>query len=338
VDEIMANEESNENLPFGPVDTSEGAIASDWEERFDAQLNALFDDAISRLPGFVDRNLKSFRRVMGRSVAPKTGVGDILIGVRNLASGFSSSVGGPEFETTTYTHDKLTESFEREVLSPEELETLLARLFEEFEDEMWSRVADSDEHEQSRVDVELLRTRMSRLMEREIAHDPLLAQAIRSGVKIGVPATLGYVLFGRLNFSEIASEKATELYTSNLNFYNRILASLGRYQLPGWVGAVGWAGGVIGSLAIGGLMEYTLNSVRDVKGQYIRQLNTARYVLLYGENPDEPEGRGLLHIVRGLERQFERVPALTEQIMDEKVLPIARDKSAKSAKSASTDD
>ncbi len=327
----MAEDKANENLPFGPIDTSEGPEASDWEERFEVQLNALFDDAITRLPGFVDRNLKSFRRVMGRSVAPKTGVGDVLIGVRNLASGLSKSVGGPEFDTTTFTHDKLTEAFEREVLSPEELETLLARLFEEFEDEMWSKVANASDEDRSRVDVELLRSRMSRLMEKEIAHDPLLAQAIRSGVKIGVPATLGYVLFGRLNFAELATEKAAELYASNLNFYNRILASLGRYQVPGWVGAVGWAGGVIGSLAIGGIMEYTLNSVRDIKGQYIRQLNTARYVLLYGENPDEPEGRGLLHIVRGLERQFDRVPALTDQIMDENVLPLERAESVASS-------
>lgn len=323
----MGQKEDND-LPFGPIDTSEGLKASVWEERFEAQLNALFDDAIQRLPGYVDRNLKSFRKVMGRSVSPRTGVGDILVGVRNLASGMSKSVGGPTFETTTYTHDKLTEAFEREVLSPEELETLLARLFEEFEEEMWSRVAENSDELPSRVDIEVIRSRMSSLMEREIAHDPLLAQAIRSGVKIGVPATLGYVLFGRLNFGEIATEKAAELYSSNLNFYNRILASLGRYQLPGWVGAVGWAGGVIGSLAIGGLMEYTLNSVRDIKGQYIRQLNTARYVLLYGENPDEPEGRGLLHIVRGLERQFERVPALTSQIMDDNVLPIDREKVA----------
>lgn len=314
------NDKKTKNLPFGPVDTSEGPRASVWEERFEGQINALFDDSIQRLPGYVDRNLKSFRRVMGRSVAPKTGVGDILVGVRNLASGLSKSVGGPDFDTTSFTHDKLTEAFEREVLSPEELETLLARLFEEFEEEMWSRVADESAEMPSRVDVEAVRTRMSKLMEREIAHDPLLAQAIRSGVKIGVPATLGYVLFGRLNFSEFATEKASELYKSNLNFYNRILASLGRYQVPGWVGAVGWAGGVLGSLAIGGIMEYTLNSVRDIKGQYIRQLNTARYVLLYGENPEEPEGRGLLHIVRGLERQFERVPALTAQLMDEQTM------------------
>ena len=83
------------------------------------------------------------------------------------------------------------------------------------------------------------------------------------------------------------------------------------------MGALGWAGGVVGTLALGGVMEYTLNSVRDVKGQYIRQLNTARYVLLYGEDPDDAEGRGILHIVRGFERQFDRVPQLTAQILEE---------------------
>jgi len=64
-------------------------------------------------------------------------------------------------------------------------------------------------------------------------------------------------------------------------------------------------------------MEYTLNSVRDIKGQYIRQLNSAAWVLLYGEDPDEPDGRGILHIVRGFERQFDRVPQLTAKLMEE---------------------
>ena len=64
-------------------------------------------------------------------------------------------------------------------------------------------------------------------------------------------------------------------------------------------------------------MEYTVNSFRDIKGRYIRQLNTARYVLLYGEDPDVPAGRGLLHVVRGLERYFEKnIPKLTHDALD----------------------
>jgi hypothetical protein len=73
----------------------------------------------------------------------------------------------------------------------------------------------------------------------------------------------------------------------------------------------------VGTLALGGLMEYTLNSFRDIKGRYIRQLNTARYVLLYGEDPDDPAGRGILHVVRGLERYFEKnIPQLTHDALD----------------------
>ena len=151
-------------------------------------------------------------------------------------------------------------------------------------------------------------------METDIAHDPLLAQAIRSGVKIGLPATLGYVLFGKFTFAGgVGAEAASKLYEKRLTFYHRILKRVGKFQAPSWLGAVGWAGGVVGSLALGGVMEYALNSVRDVKGAYIRQLNTARYVLLYGDDPDDPSGRGLLHIVRGLERQFDRVETFEEE-------------------------
>lgn len=318
---------------FDPeVDTREGESQSLWEERFEAQINTFFDEAIARVPGFVDRNLRSFRRVMGRNLSPKTGIGDILVGARNIAAGLSKTVGGPDFSTTTYTHDALTESFEREVVSPAELESLLGRLFAEFEDDQWERLAtkielapdltareveeadtDADAQADDEDDaverrVEALRERLMTLMEREIAHDPLLAQAIRSGLKIGIPATLGYVLFGKFTFAgAFGSQTATELYKRQLNFYHRILLKLGKFEIPGWLGAVGWAGGLVGSLALGGVMEYAVNSVRDVKGAYIRQLNTARYILLYGDNPDEASGQGLLHIVRGLERQFGRV-------------------------------
>ena len=290
------------------LDTREGASASLWEERFEAQINTFFDEAIARVPGFVDRHLRSFRRVMGRSIAPRTGLGDVLVGARNLISGVSRAAGGPDFSTTTYTHDVLTEAFEREVVSSEELESLLGRLFSEFEDEQWSRVAGAH------LTPAEVRARLVAMMEGEIAHDPLLAQAIRSGIKAGLPATLGYVLFGKLSFGGAGAEAATRLYEQRLSFYERLLHRLGRFELPSWLGAVGWAGGVVGSLAgslaIGGVMEYAVNSVRDIKGAYIRQLNTARYVLLYGDNPEEPGGQGLLHIVRGLERRFEHVQSL----------------------------
>ena len=295
--------------------TAETEDPSDWEERFEAQINSFFDEAIARIPGFVDRNLTNLRRVMTRAVSPKTGVADILIGVRNMASGVSTTVGGPSFGTTTYTHDKLMDAFEREVVSPGELETLLGRLFSEFENEQWSRVASAVESDYAkpREDVIAFRQRLADLMEREISHDPLLAQAIRAGVKVGVPATLGYVLVGKFSLGDAAGD----LYKKNLRFYHRILMRMGGTEVPGWVSAAGWAGGLLGSLAFGGLMEYTLNNLRDVKGQYIRQLNTTRYVLLYGEDPDTNEGRGILHIVRGLERQFERLPEATSRILDD---------------------
>lgn len=295
--------------------TLEGDEASDWEQRFETQINTFFDEAIARVPGFVDRHLKSFRKVMGRAVSPRTGIADILIGVRNMASGVSESVGGPKFETTTYTHDKLMESFEREVVSPGELETLLARLFQEFENEKWAQVAEvvEEDYQRTKDDVYAFRERLEDLMETEISHDPLLAQAIRAGVKVGVPATLGYVLVGRFSLGDAAGD----LYKKNLKFYHRMLMRMGGEDVPGWVSAAGWAGGLLGSLAMGGLMEYTLNNLRDIKGQYIRQLNTARYALLYGEDPETPEGRGIIHIVRGLERQFARLPEATSRLLEE---------------------
>lgn len=294
-------------------DTSEGVLPSLWEERFEAQINTFFDEAIARVPNFVDRHLKSFRRIMGRSMSPKTGMGDIVVGVRNLLSGVSKTVGGPDFSTTTYTHDVLTEAFEREVVSTQELESLLGRLFDEFEDEQLQRLIISwsvDSEEGERVDpVDAIRSRLLALMEREIAHDPLLAQAIRSGVKLGIPATLGYVLFGHFS-GTVGIQSTTDVYKRRLTFYHRLLMKLGKFEIPTWLGAVGWAGGVLGSMAVGGIMEFALNSVRDVKGTYIRQLNTARYILLYGDNPEEAAGQGLLHVVRGLERRFERVQSL----------------------------
>lgn len=301
------------------LDTREGALPSLWEERFEAQINTFFDEAIARVPGFVDRHLRSFRRVMGRSMAPRTGLGDVVVGARNLLSGVSRAAGGPDFSTTTYTHDVLTEAFEREVVSSEELESLLGRLFSEFEDEQWARVAGAH------LTPGEVRARLVSMMEGEIAHDPLLAQAIRSGIKAGLPATLGYVLFGKLSFGGVGAEAAARLYEQRLSFYERLLHRLGRFELPSWLGAVGWAGGVVGSLAIGGLMEYAVNSVRDIKGAYIRQLNTARYVLLYGDNPEEPGGQGLLHIVRGLERRFEHVQSLHQLLPQGLAAGVARD-------------
>jgi hypothetical protein len=305
---------------FDPeVDTREGPMPSLWEERFEGQINAFFDEAIARVPSFVDRHLRSFRRIMGRSLSPRTGLADVLVGVRNVAAGVSKTVGGPDFSTTSYTHDALTEAFEREVVSTQELESLLSRLFGEFEDSQWSRIAQGAATAPGELDaahIESLRKLLSRRMEREIAHDPLLAQAIRSGLKIGIPATLGYMLFGKVTMpGALGSEAATELYKKNLKFYHKILMQLGRFEIPSWLGAVGWAGGVIGSLAVGGLVEYALNNVRDVKGAYIRQLNAARYILLYGDNPEETSGQGLLHIVRGLERQFERVSPETSPLL-----------------------
>lgn len=302
-------------------DMSEGDKPTVWEERFETQVNTFFDEAISRVPTFVDRNLKNLRRVMGRNLSPKTGIGDLLVGVRNMASGVSRTVGGPDFSTTTFTHDKLTEAFEREVVSSDELETLISRLFEEFEDAMWERAAEESPEIQDEQDLANARTRLATLMEREIAHDPLLAQAIRAGVKIGVPATLGFVLFGKLGTGPTFGDAANSIYKNNLDLYHRLLLRVGRLDVPGWVGAVGWAGGIVGTLALGGLMEYTLNSVRDIKGQYIRQLNSARYVLLYGDDPSDPEGRGLLHIIRGFERQFSRVPKLTSHLLEDQEEP-----------------
>lgn len=307
---------------FDPeLDTREGAEPSLWEERFEAQINTFFDEALARVPGFVDRHLRSFRRVMGRNLSPRTGVGDVVIGVRNILAGASKAVGGPDFSTTTFTHDALTEAFEREVVSPEELESLLSRLFTEFEEDQWTQLAaalDLSDGDGVREQGERLRDRLMTLMESEIAHDPLLAQAIRSGLKLGIPATLGYVLFGRFTFAgRFGAQTATELYKRQLNFYHRILMRLGRFEIPTWLGAVGWAGGFVGTLALGGVMEYAVNSVRDIKGAYIRQLNTARYILLYGDNPEETSGQGLLHIVRGLERQFDRVQAIDSLLAQE---------------------
>lgn len=296
---------------------SEGPEATPWETRFETQINTFFDEAITRVPGFVDKNLRSFTKVMGRNLAPKTGVGDVLIGVRNLAAGLSSAAGGPNFATTTFTHDKLLEAFEREVVSPKELETLMARLFAEFEEDLWKKVARENESTTSATDIQLAREQVTTLMEREIAHDPLLAQALRTGVKLGIPATLGYVLFGRLGTGPTFGDAASELYKRNLDLYHRVLMKVGGFEVPTWVGAVGWAGGVLGTLAAGGLVEFTMNNIRDLKGQYIRQLNSARYALLYGENPDDPDGRGILHIVRGFERQFDRVPDLATKVLAE---------------------
>ncbi|QDG53227.1 hypothetical protein FIV42_21495 [Persicimonas caeni] len=308
-------EQSIEELKNAALDTSERAQPSVWEERFETQVNTFFDEAIGRVPGFVDRHLTSLRRVIARSVGPRTGIADVFISARNMAAGVSKAVGGPDFSTSTYTADKLTEAFEREVVSSDELESLLRRLFKEFEEDQWQQAS---ERMPTRADasVEEVRERLLESMEEEIAHDPLLAQAIRSGVKIGLPATLGYVLFGKFSFFGVGSEAAGEIYRSRLNFYNRALMKLGRFQVPGWVGAVGLAGGVLGSLVIGGVMEYALNSIRDVKGAYIRQLNAARHALLYGENPEVPEGQGILHVVRGLERQFERLPEATEDLIE----------------------
>ena len=305
-----------EELKNVAIDTSERAEPSEWEERFEGQINTFFDEAISRVPGFVDRHLKSFRRVMARSVGPRTGVADVLISARNMVAGVSKTLGGPDFSTSTFTADKLTEAFEREVVSSEELESLLKRLFKEFEEDQWAKASErlppSDE-----AQVDVLRERLIDRMEDEIAHDPLLAQAIRSGVKIGLPATLGYVLFGKFSFFGVGPDAAAEVYRSRLNFYNRALMKLGRFQVPGWVGAVGLAGGLLGTLVIGGVMEFALNSVRDVKGAYIRQLNATRHALLYGEDPEVPEGQGMLHVVRGLERQFERLPQMSQELLEE---------------------
>ena len=297
------------------LDVREGEEPSAWEEYFEAQINTFFDEAIARVPGFVDRNLKSFRKVMGRNLSPRTGVADLFIGVRNVAATASKVVGGPDFSTSTYTHDRLTESFEREVVSPAELESLLRRLFTEFEDEQWVKLARSAaEEEESAAESEeeeeliAVRDRLVQLMEREIGHDPALAQAIRAGVKFGIPATLGYVLFGKASlWGGLGQEAAGKVYETRLDFYHRLLHKLGRFEIPGWVGAVGVAGSLLGTLAVGGLMEFAVNNVRDLKGVYIRQLNAARYNLLYGEDPGTPEGQGLMHVVRGLERQFERL-------------------------------
>ena len=298
------------------LDTTEREEASLWEERFEMQINTFFDEAIERVPGFVDRNLTSFRKVMGRSLGPKTGIADLFISARNVAAGMSKSVGGPDFSTSTFTDDKLAESFEREVVSSAELESLLNRLFAEFEEEQWAAFLEKEADGASPEDEEVqnLRDRLVEMMDKEIAHDPLLAQAIRSGVRLGIPATLGYVLFGKATF--VAGTGAGEGYKRHLDFYRRSVIKLGGTEVPGWMGAVGIAGGVLGSLAVGGLMEFAVNNVRDVKGSYIRQINAARYVLLYGEDPDVPEGQGLLHVVRGLERQFERLPKLTSGFLN----------------------
>ncbi|RAL24868.1 hypothetical protein DL240_01270 [Lujinxingia litoralis] len=304
----------SEETPEQAIDTTEGTRASLWEERFEAQINTFFDEAIARVPGFVDRNLKSFRRVMGRSLGPRTGMADLFISARNMAAGMSRSVGGPDFSTSTFTDDQLTEAFEREVVSSVELESLLGRLFSEFEEEQWQRFRRGyGDGEAGSEDIEGLRRRLGELMEHEIAHDPLLAQAIRSGVRLGLPATLGYILFGRTTF---VMDGVTEGYSGHLDIYRRALGKLGGLELPGWIGAVGLAGGLMGTLALGGLVEYAVNNVRDIKGYYIRQINAARYVLLYGEDPEQPEGQGLLHVVRGLERQFERLPQLTHEVLD----------------------
>jgi hypothetical protein len=322
-------------------DTSEGDEPSEWEKRFENQINTFFDEAIERVPGFVDRHLTSFKRIMGRSVSPKTGLGDVVVSLRNLMSSVSSSLGGPDFSRETYTDEELTRAFEREVVSPEELEGLIRRLFREFERDQWDKLESSDSSDQLQTllhhrlaqfsDLEpeelqeelddnpgTMREHMETVMEREIAHDPLLAQVIRSGVKIGLPATLGYVLFGKVGYAgDVGSQAASKFYRRRLDLYNRALMRLGQYQVPGWVGAVGWASGLVGTLAIGGLMEFAVNSIRDVKGSYIRQLNAARYVLLYGEDPETPEGQGLIHLVRGLERQFDRLPELSDDILDD---------------------
>lgn len=296
-------------------DMSEGPAPTAWEERFEGQINMFFDEAIARVPGFVDRHLRSFRRVMTRNLAPKTGVGDVLVGLRNVASGISRAVGGPQFATTTFTHDKLVEAFEREVVSPQELESLLARLFAEFEESLWQK-AQQELSLDDNDEIRLVRERLEKMMEHDIAHDPLLAQALRTGVKLGVPATLGYVLMGRFQTGPTFGDAAQAIYKNNLDVYQKVLVKVGRLDVPGWVGAAGWASGIVGTLALGGIMEFTLNNVRDVKGQYIRQLNAARYALLYGDNPDDIDGRGVLHIVRGLERRYQRLPELTSQILD----------------------
>ncbi len=306
----------DQDLPV--VDTREGDRASLWEERFEIQINSFFDEAIARVPGFVDRNLKSFSKVMGRSLGPRTGMADLFISARNVAAGVSRNLGGPDFATSTYTDDKLGESFEREVVSSGELSKLLERLFREFQQDQWKAFRES--YAQKVGDPALadeegkaLQDHLVAMMEKEIAHDPLLAQAIRSGVRLGIPASLGYVLFGRATF--VGGEGATEGYKKHLDFYRRSLIKLGGTEVPGWMGAAGIAGGVLGSLAIGGLMEYAVNNIRDIKGHYIRQINAARYVLLYGEDPDVPEGQGLLHVVRGLERQFEKLPKLSTDLL-----------------------
>jgi len=308
--------EKLEELGF---DTSEGDEPSEWEERFETQVNNFFDDAIARVPGFVDRHLKSLRNVMGRSLSPKTGLGDVAISVRNLFSEVSSALGGPDFSRESFTNEELTRAFEREVVSSEELESLLKRLFREFEQDQWTKIEEAAE-DLDGVDeppsADQMRRRIRDLMEQEIAHDPLLAQVIRSGVKIGLPATLGYVLFGKVTFAGgFGSEAASQLYKRRLDLYNSALDRLGRYKVPGWVGAIGWAGGLVGSLAVGGLVEFAINSIRDVKGAYIRQLNAARYVILYGDDPDSLEGQGIVHLVRGLERQFDRITEMTEEAL-----------------------
>lgn len=300
------------------IDTTEAEVPSEWEQRFETQITNFFNEAQNRIPGFVDRHLTSFKQVMKRSLAPKTGLGDVMVSAQNMLAGVSSALGGPDFSRDTYTHEELTEAFEREVISPDELELLLSRLFREFEEEMWAHVeqqvhqaADDDPPP---VDADILRERILELTEEEIAHDPLLAQVIRSGVRIGLPASLGYVLFGRLTLTaDAGTEAASQVYEKRLDLYHRALHQLGRFQIPGWMGAVGFAGGLVGTLAVGGLVEYTLNNVRDIKGFYIRQLNAAKHALLYGDDPESPEGQGVLHLVRGLERQFDDLAEMTRK-------------------------
>lgn len=316
----MSEEKQSEFEQLGSLTLQDPVRPSHWEDRFEKEINQLFDDAIDRLPRFVERHFKSFSRVMGRNLSPRAGIGDLYVGLRNLASAFSEAVGGPEFETTTFTEDQLSRAFEQEVLSPFELEAMLGRLFTAFEDDLWDRF--QEDSVRGTQDALQVRDRFRNMIDEEIAHDPKLAQAIRSGVHLGIPITLGYFLFGRTASGTVDNKLGRDIGLQDVTVFQRLFQSFRGKTEPrdddsffqDFTGnALGITGAVLGSLVVGGVLEYAYNSLRDLKGSYIRQINTARYVLLYGTDPSDPDCYGILQIVRAIERRFETLPGLTEE-------------------------
>lgn len=244
-----------------------------------------FDAAARRVPAFLEKNYRSFDKVMWRNLR---GVTDYGVGLWNAATWLPGKIKGRDYSTTTWTEDKRRSLFADELVQMKSLTRSLATLHKQLGRSVDARLfaLRSSPRLTGKTPEEV-----EAMILRRLGNSNDLGDEVKVVVTKGAFAIASYLTAGKLKASlmPVGTAVAGSMFISQAGFFAGLWYSV--VGVPAWVAFVGAAAGagvaVLVAPVLGAVVEYGINHRDGLEERIRANLRVMRNLLLDGRDDGE---------------------------------------------------